>query len=98
MHRLETQRRYNHMTVRPQGLLTQNWNWTQSCPCTPCVHISLALSNYQLRSLAEIVMPVKTISSVAHMNIHEMLCLESPQLGCISALVYKEKMMMMAAQ
>lgn len=32
------------------------------------------------------------------MNIHEMLCLESLQLGCISALVYKEKMMMMAAR
>lgn len=32
------------------------------------------------------------------MNIHEMLCLESLQLVCISALVYKEKMMMMAAQ
>lgn len=60
--------------------------------------ISLCLSNYQLRSIAEIVTPVKTMSSVVLMNIHVMLCLESPQLGCISALVYKEKMMMMAAQ
>lgn len=48
--------------------------------------------------MAEIVTPVKTISSVVLLNIHEILCVERPQLGCISALVYKEKMMMMAAR
>lgn len=89
---------YNHMTVCLQGLQTHCWNWIWSCAGTPSVHISQALSNYRLRSMAEIVTPAKTISSVVLLTIHEALCLESPQLGCISAPVYKEKMMMIAAQ
>lgn len=48
--------------------------------------------------MAKIVMPVKTMSSFVLVNIHKVLCLESLQFGCISTPVYKEKMMMMAAQ
>lgn len=43
-------------------------------------------------------MLVKTMCSVVLMNIHVVLRLESLQLGYISALAYKEKMMMMSAQ
>lgn len=54
--------------------------------------------NYQTGPIAGIFELVRTMYSILLMNIHAVLCLESLQLGSISALAHKEKMMMMSAQ